>query len=119
MPQPTTPTLSPDPAREPAAYSSLTHALADALIDILRYVDACDDGQVALDDAVRILEGMAHVVDLLSEEQRQELRELLRAMAEGESDPGRRDFLAGFPEGFGLDEDGTDPLGTDPFGPGD
>ncbi|MEV6954220.1 hypothetical protein [Streptomyces sp. NPDC051183] len=57
------------------------------------------------DDAVKVLEDVAHLFSQLSGDQRQELIDLLRAMAEAESDPSRREFLEGFPEGFGLVED--------------
>ncbi|MBT2470782.1 hypothetical protein J7E97_23675 [Streptomyces sp. ISL-66] len=44
---------------------------------------------------------------MLSGDQRQELIDLLGVMAEADSDPARREFLEGFPEGFGLVEDGS------------
>ncbi|MGX1675926.1 hypothetical protein [Streptomyces sp. NPDC055400] len=51
------------------------------------------------------LEGVAHLVSQLSSDQRSELIDLLRTMAEAESDPARREFLEGFPEGFELVDD--------------
>ncbi|MFG2987501.1 hypothetical protein ACGFYQ_40905 [Streptomyces sp. NPDC048258] len=50
--------------------------------------------------AVKVLEGVAHLVSKLSSDQRSELIDLLGTMAEAESDPARREFLDGFPEGF-------------------
>ncbi|MFF0740412.1 hypothetical protein ACFYVL_08410 [Streptomyces sp. NPDC004111] len=87
-------------------YSSLTHALAEALVDVLWFVEGTDDEQMDPDDAVNVMEGVAHVVGKLSGEQRIELAELLGAMAEAETNPARREFLESFPEGFGLMEAG-------------
>ncbi|MER6781641.1 MULTISPECIES: hypothetical protein [unclassified Streptomyces] len=53
------------------------------------------------------MEGVAHLVSKLSSDQRNELIELLGSMAEAESDLARHEFLTGFPEGFGLLEDGV------------
>ncbi|MFH9264886.1 hypothetical protein ACH4KN_11580 [Streptomyces sp. NPDC017546] len=86
-------------------YSSLTHALAAALVDVLWFIEGSEDEQVDPDDAVKVLEGVAHLVSKLSSDQRSELIGLLGTMAEAESDPARREFLEGFPEGFGLVDD--------------
>lgn len=86
-------------------YSSLTHALAEALVDVLWFVEGSEDEQMDPDDAVKVLEGSAHLMSQLSSDQRSELLELLGAMAAAETDPARREFLEGFPEGFGLVED--------------
>ncbi|MEV5762559.1 hypothetical protein AB0L61_38055 [Streptomyces tendae] len=86
-------------------YSSLTHALTQALVDVLWFVEGSDDERMDPDDAVKVMEGVAHVVSKLLGEQRNELIELLGEMAEAESDPARREFLEGFPEGFGLLEE--------------
>lgn len=87
--------------------SSLTYALAEALVDVLWFVENAEDEQMDPDDAVKVMEGVAHLVSKLSSDQRNELIELLGTMAEAESDPARREFLEGFPEGFGLLEDGA------------
>ncbi|MEV8406082.1 hypothetical protein AB0R12_09770 [Streptomyces niveus] len=88
-------------------YSSLTHALAEALVDVLWFVEGSEDEQVDTDDAVKVMEGVTHLFSKLSSEQRNELIELLGTMADAESNPARREFLKGFPEGFGLLEDGV------------
>jgi hypothetical protein len=90
-----------------SAYSSLTRALAQALVDVLWFVEGCDDDQMDPDDAVKVLEGVAHLVTQLSSDQRFEFIELLGAMAAEEADPSRREFLEGFPEGFGLVAEGS------------
>ncbi|MFJ3706162.1 MULTISPECIES: hypothetical protein [Streptomyces] len=83
-------------------YSSLTHALTAALVDVLWFIEGSEDEQMDPDDAVKVLEGVAHLVSKLSSEQRSELISLLGTIVESESDPARRQFLEGFPEGFGL-----------------
>ncbi|MCY0945770.1 hypothetical protein [Streptomyces antarcticus] len=35
-----------------------THALADALVDVLRFIDGSEDEQMDPDDAVKVLEGI-------------------------------------------------------------
>ncbi|WUT01527.1 hypothetical protein OHA46_32745 (plasmid) [Streptomyces sp. NBC_00708] len=86
-------------------YSSLTHALAEVLVDVLWFIEGSEDEQMDPDDAVKVLEGVAHLVRKLSSDQRSELIDLLGTMAEAESDPARREFLEGLPEGFGLLDD--------------
>ncbi|MEV6260686.1 hypothetical protein AB0M42_08000 [Streptomyces sp. NPDC051784] len=86
-------------------YPSLTHALAEALVDVLWFIEGSEDEQMDPDGAVKVLEGIAHLVSKLPSDQRSELIDLLGTMAEGEVDPARREFLEGFPEGFGLLED--------------
>ncbi|MFE9782195.1 hypothetical protein ACFYPA_29085 [Streptomyces sp. NPDC005775] len=83
-------------------YSSLTHALAAALVDVLWFIEGSEDEQMDPDDAVKVLEGAGHLVIKLSSDQQSELIGLLRTMATAKSDPARRVFLEGFPEGFGL-----------------
>ncbi|MEU7576619.1 hypothetical protein AB0B50_03320 [Streptomyces sp. NPDC041068] len=102
--------MPPTPNRREAvlmmpAYPSLTHALAQALVDVLRCVESCEDEQMDPDDAVKVLEGVAHLVTRLSSEQQGEFLDLLGTMTEAGTDPARREFLEGFPEGFGLVEE--------------
>nr|WSX47612.1 hypothetical protein OG409_00630 [Streptomyces sp. NBC_00974] len=88
-------------------YPSLTHTLAEALVGALWFIEGSEDEQMDPDDAVKVLEGVAHLFSQLSADQRQELIDLLRVMAEAEPDPARREFMEGFPEGFGLAEDAS------------
>ncbi|MEU1434456.1 hypothetical protein ABZ438_10185 [Streptomyces sp. NPDC005786] len=83
-------------------YSSLAHALAAALVDVLWFIEGSEDEQMDPDDAVKVLEGVGHLIIKLSSNQQSELIGLLRTMATAETDPARREFLEGFPEGFGL-----------------
>ncbi|MFJ3311010.1 hypothetical protein ACIPSA_50425 [Streptomyces sp. NPDC086549] len=92
----------------------MTHALAEALGDVLWFIEGSDDEQVDPDDAVKVLEGVARLVSGLSSDQRSELIALLEAMAEAEAGPARREFLAKFPDGFGLLDDVVPPAPHDP-----
>ncbi|MFF0073130.1 hypothetical protein [Streptomyces sp. NPDC005494] len=87
------------------AFPSLSHALAEALVDVLWFIEGAEDDQMDPDDAVKVSEGVAHLVSTLPRTQRSELVGLLAAMAEAEPDPGRRAFLDEFPESFGLVEE--------------
>ncbi|WP_217143868.1 hypothetical protein [Streptomyces sp. AC627_RSS907] len=88
-----------------SSYPSLTHALAEALVDVLWFIDGSADEQMDPDDAVKVLEGVAHVVSTLSNDQQHELIALLGEMAAAETNPTRRKFLEEFPDGFGLIND--------------
>ncbi|MFJ8086213.1 hypothetical protein ACIQ6Y_37290 [Streptomyces sp. NPDC096205] len=59
------------------------------------------------DDAVKVMEGVAHVVSTLPGDQRRELLELVGEMSAAENNPARREFLEEFPEGFGLIDDAS------------
>ncbi|MFF0550252.1 hypothetical protein ACFYUL_14935 [Streptomyces sp. NPDC004311] len=85
-----------------SSYPSLTRALAEVLVDVLRFVDGSEDEEMDQDDALRVMEGVAHVVGALTGGQWQELVGLVGEMAAAETDPDRREFLGDFPEGFGL-----------------
>ncbi|MEU9791138.1 hypothetical protein AB0E27_10960 [Streptomyces sparsogenes] len=86
-------------------YPSLTRALAEALVDVLWFIDGSEDGQMDPDDGVKVLEGVAHVVSTLPKGQRHELIELVGEMAAAETDSARLEFLEEFPEAFGLIDD--------------
>ncbi|MFI7351496.1 hypothetical protein ACIBSR_35200 [Streptomyces sp. NPDC049936] len=83
-------------------YSSLAHALTEALVDMAWFIDGADDEQMDLDDAVKALEGMAARLKYMSSDQRRDLLDVLGGMAEAEADPARREFLEAFPQDFGL-----------------
>ncbi|MFG2869557.1 hypothetical protein [Streptomyces sp. NPDC048338] len=88
-----------------SSYPSLTRALAEALVDVLWFIDGSEDEQMDQDDAVKVTEGVVHVVSTLSSDQQQELTALLGEMAAAETNPARREFLEEFPEGFWLIDD--------------
>lgn len=79
-----------------AAHPSLTRALAETLVDVLWLIEDCEHEQTDQDDAVQVLEGVAHVVSRLTREQQDEFLSLLATMAREESDPSRRVFLEEF-----------------------
>lgn len=56
------------------------------------------------DDAVKAPEGVAAVVDCLSNAQHGEFQQVIEAMTEAETDPGRRERLEALPDDFGLVE---------------
>ncbi|MFB6822982.1 hypothetical protein ACFCXA_15475 [Streptomyces virginiae] len=88
-----------------SVYPSLTHALAEALVDALRFVDGSGDEEMDQDDAVAMLEWASHILSRLSDAQRDEFLDLLGEMAEEENDPARSAFLREFPRDFGLVEE--------------
>ncbi|QTI42312.1 hypothetical protein [Streptomyces nojiriensis] len=88
-----------------SSHPSLTRALAEALVDVLWFIDGSEDEQMDQDDAVKVMEGVAHVVSTLPSDQRQELIELVGEMADAENNPARREFLEAFPQGFGVIDD--------------
>ncbi len=93
-------------------HPTLTGAVAEALVDVLWFVEGSEDEQMDPDDAVKVLEGFANLISKLSSDQRGELIDLLGtiAEAEAEADPARREFLEGIPESFGLLEDAVRPV---------
>ncbi|MFD8645521.1 hypothetical protein ACFV14_35040 [Streptomyces zaomyceticus] len=85
-----------------SAYPSLAHALAGALFDVLWFIEGTDDEQMDQDDAVKVLEGVAHVISTLPSDQQQGLIDLVGEMSSAESDPARRSFLEELPDALGL-----------------
>ena len=85
-----------------SSYPSLTRALAEALVDVLWFIDGSEDEQMDQDNAVKVMEGVAHGVSTLSSDQQQELITLLGKMAAAETHPARREFLEELPKSFGL-----------------
>ncbi|MEU1863713.1 hypothetical protein [Streptomyces gardneri] len=79
--------------------------MAEALVDVLWFIDGSEDEQMDQDDAVKVMEGVARVVSTLPNDQQQELIALLGEMAAAETNPACREFLVEFPEGFGLIDD--------------
>lgn len=89
------------------SFPSLTHALAEALVDALWFIEGCEDEQMDPDDAVKVLDGVAYVFSTLPNDQQQELIALVGEMAAAETHPARREFLEEFPEAFGLIDDAS------------
>jgi hypothetical protein len=76
----------------------------EALVDLTWFIDGADEECMDQDDAVKALEGVAAVVDRMSEDQRGGFQRVIESMAEAEPDPVRREFLETFPDDFGLVE---------------
>ncbi|MEV5177213.1 hypothetical protein AB0L10_40570, partial [Streptomyces flaveolus] len=68
------------------------------------FIESADEEHMDQDDAVKALEGVAAVVDRMSDSQRAEFQQMIEEMTVVETDPGRREFLEAFPDGFGLVE---------------
>lgn len=88
-----------------SSYPSVTRVLAEALVDVLWFIEGSEDEQMDQDDAIKVMEGVAHTLSTLPDDQRQELVALVGEMAAAETDSARREFLDEFPEGFGLVDD--------------
>ncbi|MFS0691252.1 hypothetical protein [Streptomyces nitrosporeus] len=83
-------------------YPSLTRALAEALVDFAWFVESADGDHMDQDAAVKALEGVAVVVDRLSDSQRGEFQQVIEAFTAAGTGFGRRECLETFPDGFGL-----------------
>ncbi|WP_436777615.1 hypothetical protein [Yinghuangia sp. YIM S09857] len=88
-------------------YSSLSRGLAEALIDVVWFVESCDDEQMDPDDAVKVLEGVAHRLGGLADDQRDEFLGVVAAIAQAEPGAERRDFIESLPDAFGLLDHGV------------
>jgi hypothetical protein len=78
--------------------------VVEALLDCLMFLELSDDEAVNPDDAVRMMEWVAHLLGDLSPADRLRLAEMAEARAAREEDPDRREFLLDFPEAFALVE---------------
>ncbi|MFI7404787.1 hypothetical protein ACIBW9_30640 [Streptomyces sp. NPDC049541] len=83
----------------------LVPALTGLLVDIVWWLDSCEDEEVDPDSAVKTMESVGWVLLQLPSDQRERLLHVLAHLAEAEQDPGRRDFLESFPVAFGIVED--------------
>lgn len=72
------------------------------LVDLVWWLDTCDDDVVDPDLAVKMLESVGAELDTLSPGHRDRLIEVLAGLAESEEDDGRRYQLFFFPFGMGL-----------------
>ncbi|GAA1696914.1 hypothetical protein GCM10009733_110220 [Nonomuraea maheshkhaliensis] len=84
---------------------ALIRTLAELVVDLAWFFESCDDSTLDSRDAVRQLEWIAYKLDALSAEDRLRLIALIRERAETEADPAFREFMEGFPEAAGLNEE--------------
>ncbi|WP_234326624.1 hypothetical protein [Streptomyces sp. NRRL S-495] len=71
-------------------------------MDIVRFLDSCEDDEVDPDAAVRVIESVSWVLTRLPHGQRDRFLTMLADLAAVETDPGRREFLEAFPFACGL-----------------
>ncbi|WP_033217441.1 hypothetical protein [Kitasatospora phosalacinea] len=83
----------------------LVPALAGVIADLLRFLDECEDDEVADDTAVGLMENVAGELNNLPEAQRERLTAVFADLAAAEPDPGRRVSLAEFPYACDLVEE--------------
>ncbi|WP_432970569.1 hypothetical protein [Dactylosporangium sp. CA-233914] len=89
---------------DPASLETVT----GLLVDLVWWLDTCDDDDVDPDVAVKLLESGLTDVDALSDGQRQRLLEVLDQLAASEQHDGRRYQLRCFPFEMGLVDDEPD-----------
>lgn len=94
--------VSGDP--DPAALKTVT----GLFVDLLWWLDTCEEDEVDLHVAVNLQESSAAYVDELSDEQRRRLLEVLDELAVTEQHDGRRYELRFFPLAIGLVDDEPD-----------
>ncbi|MDH6229063.1 MULTISPECIES: hypothetical protein [Streptomyces] len=83
----------------------LVPVLAGLVVDVVRFLDSCEDDEVDPDSAVKMMESVGWVLTRLPQDQRDRFLKVLADLAEAEQDPGRREFLQGFPFACGLVEE--------------
>lgn len=89
---------------DPAALRTVT----GLFVDLLWWLDTCEDEEVDSHVAVKLQESTAAYVDDLSDEQRRRLLEVLDELAATEQHDGRRYELRFFPFAVGLVDDEPD-----------
>lgn len=80
----------------------LVPVLAGLVVDVVRFLDSCEDDEVDPDSAVKMLESVSWVLTRLPGDQRDRFLAVLAALAAAEQEPGRRAFLEEFPFAGGL-----------------
>jgi hypothetical protein len=83
----------------------LVPVLAGLVVDVVWFLDSCEDDEVDPDSAVKMTESVAGVLQQLPQNQRDRFLKVLADLVEAEQDPGRREFLQGFPFACSLVEE--------------
>ncbi|WP_194280693.1 hypothetical protein [Streptomyces fagopyri] len=83
----------------------LVPALTRLLVDIVRWLDDCDDDEVNPDSAVKMMETIGWALLQLPSDQRRRFLQVITDLAEAEQEPAVRDFLKSFPLDIGMIED--------------
>jgi hypothetical protein len=81
---------------------SVERYLAEALASVVASIELSDDDDIDPDVATTILEPVGALFLGMTNDERQQLSELMRFCAESESNPDRRQIILDFPEAFGL-----------------
>ncbi|MFE3205709.1 hypothetical protein [Embleya sp. NPDC059237] len=89
----------------------LVPVLAGLVVDVVWFLDSCEDDEVDPDSAVKMTESVAWVLGRLPLDQRDRFLKVLADLAEAEENPGRREFLESFPFSCGLVEEGPEGSG--------
>ncbi|MEE1823713.1 hypothetical protein PUR61_16160 [Streptomyces sp. BE20] len=86
----------------------LVPVLAGLVVDIVRFLDTCEDDEVDPDSAVTMTESVSWALTRLPHDQRERFLTTLADLAAAETNPGRREFIKAFPFACGLiDEEPT------------
>ncbi|MGW1044363.1 hypothetical protein [Streptomyces sp. NPDC002547] len=80
----------------------LVPLLAGLVVDVVWFLDSCEDDEVDPDSAVKMMETVSWVLTRLPQDQRDRFLTVLAGLAEAEHDPSRREFLEAFPSACGL-----------------
>ncbi|MER6251859.1 hypothetical protein ABT224_10860 [Streptomyces sp. NPDC001584] len=75
----------------------LVPVLAGLVVDVVRFLDSCEDDEADPDSAVKMTESVSWVLTRQPQDQRDRFLQVLADLAEAEQDPGRREFLEAFP----------------------
>ncbi|MFJ5612590.1 hypothetical protein ACIQCJ_24810 [Streptomyces sp. NPDC093221] len=86
----------------------LVPVLAGFVVDIVWFLDSCEDDEVAPDSAVKMMESVAWFLGRLPQDQRDRMLQVLVDLAEAEETPSRREFLEEFPAALGLIDEPED-----------
>ncbi|GHH92652.1 hypothetical protein [Streptomyces capillispiralis] len=87
------------------AMDPLVPALAGLVVDVVWFLDSCEDDEVDPDAAVKMMESVGWTLLRLPPDQRDRFLRVLADLAEAEPDPARREFLESFPFACGLVEE--------------
>ncbi|WP_369189232.1 hypothetical protein [Streptomyces sp. R08] len=87
------------------ATDPLVSALAGLVIDVVWFLECCGGDEVDPDSAVKMMEGIGGELLRLPLDQRRRLLQVLKDLAEAETDSARREFLQSFPFACGLVEE--------------
>ncbi|MFE2889328.1 hypothetical protein [Streptomyces sp. NPDC059272] len=80
----------------------LVPVLAGIVVDVVWFLDSCEDHEVDPESAVKMMESVAWVLGRLPQDQRDRMLQVLADLAETEETPSRREFWEEFPVALGL-----------------